>query len=128
MRIVGHGVDIVKVAKVQLLLDHAEEETITDWFTGSERVQAPTAEGPRAEHFAGQVAAKEAIVKALGTGLIGDMAWTEIEVLRRESGAPNVTLYGAVQEAANQRRIATWYVSISHGDEYAVASAIAVSH
>ena len=127
MRIVGHGVDIVTVNRIQSFMTGCgTSEVPGDWFTSRELSHGPVDDPLNATHFAGQIAAKEAIVKAMGTGLIGNMTWPEIEVLRGETGAPNVTLSGAVAEVAAARGIGAWFVSISHCDEYAIASAIAV--
>ena len=127
MRIVGHGIDIVAVDRIQRIVSGiGTSEVPADWFTSKELSHGSVDDPHNATHFAGQIAAKEAIVKAMGTGLIGNMTWPEIEVLREESGAPRVTLSGAVWEIAAARGIGAWFVSISHCDEYAVASAIAV--
>ena len=101
-------------------------EVPRDWFTSRELFYGSVDDPHNAAHFAGQIAAKEAIVKAMGTGLVGNMTWPEIEVLREETGAPYVTLSGTVAEIAAACGIGAWFVSISHCDEYAVASAIAV--
>ena len=127
MRIVGHGIDIVAVDRIQrFLADRKTPDVPEDWFT-SEELSYGSVENPQnATHFAGQLAVKEAVVKAMGTGLIGNMTWPDIEVLRKETGTPNVFLSGAVAEIAATLGIGAWFVSISHCDEYAVASAIAV--
>ena len=127
MRIVGHGVDIVDVKKtIRLLLDPGCVDVTGDWFTEQELARSPSNDTSRAVYLSGQIAAKEAIVKALGTGLIGDMTWPEIEVLRDEAGAPHVALSGAVAAAASALNVSHWFVSIAHTDDHAFASAIAV--
>ena len=127
MNIVGHGVDLVGLSRVAGLFDDSVVgETLIDWLTEMERAESPSARGPRVAYVAGQIAMKEAVVKALGTGLIGEMTWTEIEVLRNPAGAPVIRLYGAVGDRADELAITAWHGSISHTDDYAVASVIAV--
>ena len=81
----------------------------------------------RAQFFAGRFAAKEAVGKALGTGISGDIAWKDIEILRDVNGAPLVSLSGETLDVANALGVTRWLLSISHTETYAVASAIAVT-
>lgn len=127
MRVIGHGVDIVDIARVALQLDRRRGDVPGAWFTAGEVDQAPTDPG-RTAYFAGRIAAKEAVAKALGTGLVGEMAWTDIEILRLASGAPSVALSGAAADAAGVLGVSDWLVSISHSEVCAVASVIAVGH
>lgn len=69
-------------------------------------------------------AAKEAVAKALGTGL-GDVAWTEIEILRMENGAPLLNLHGKARLLADQLGLAEWSLSLSHSRDLAVALVVA---
>ncbi len=117
----------MRITRVDALLGTPPAgEALTDWLTQTERNQSPDARGPMAAYVAGQIAMKEAVVKALGTGLVGEMTWTEIEVLRNSAGTPMIALSGAVRARANELDITAWHGSISHTDEYAVASVIAV--
>ena len=75
--------------------------------------------------MAGRFAAKEAVSKALGTG-IGDITWKEIEILGDEQNAPTLTLHGSAQEKARQLGLQQWSVSISHSQNHAIATAVAV--
>lgn len=81
----------------------------------------------RFEHLAARFAAKEAVLKAIGSGLGSRMRWTDVEVLRGPAGRPHVRLAGAVGEAATARGIADIDVSLSHTRDYAVAQAVAVT-
>lgn len=82
-------------------------------------------EGPDlAVRLAGCFAAKEAILKALGTGWTDGISWTEIEVVHVASGAPMVTLSGRAQEVATERGVTRWLLSLSHDGDYATATAI----
>ena len=78
------------------------------------------------EHFAGRWAAKEAILKCLGTGWQRGMCWTEIEIRNDRNGKPQVLLCGAVKELARHLRLADILLSLSHCRAYATAYAIAL--
>jgi holo-[acyl-carrier protein] synthase len=125
MAVVGHGIDIVEVARIEKLLADPEQDFLEGTFSESERQLLP-APHARAKHFAGQVAAKEAVVKALGAGFSQGIAWGEVEIGRADSGAPAVVLSGRAQEVAAALGVTRWHLSISHSAAYAVASAIAV--
>jgi holo-[acyl-carrier protein] synthase len=76
------------------------------------------------EHLAGRFAAKEAVLKLLGTGWRSGIAWTDIEVRNAPSGQPSVRLTGRCREIADQLGLATILVSISHIETHAIASVI----
>ena len=76
--------------------------------------------------LAGCFAAKEAVLKALGTGWAGGIAWTEVEVVHTPAGAPTVALSGRAQELADERGVSKWLLSLSHDGDYATATAIAL--
>jgi holo-[acyl-carrier protein] synthase len=119
------GVDIVGVGRIErLMADNVdiERRVFTDReiaYCGGKR--------RRFEHLAARFAAKEAVLKAIGSGLGSRMRWTDIEVMRGTAGRPHVRLEGAVESAASARGIAEIDVSLSHTDSYAVAQAVAVS-
>jgi holo-[acyl-carrier protein] synthase len=76
--------------------------------------------------LAGRFAAKEAVLKAMGTGWAEGIAWTEIEVAARASGQPELRLSGKAAELAAKQGISSWQISISHTEGQAMASVIAV--
>jgi holo-[acyl-carrier protein] synthase len=78
------------------------------------------------EHFAGRWAAKEAILKCLGSGWRKGLCWTDMEIRNEPSGKPVVLLCGAAKESAQQLRISDIMLTISHCRAYATAYAIAV--
>ena len=119
-------VDNTTVVQGDLLFGPDSIDVMGDWFTEEELAGAPTNDPNKTVYLSGQIAAKEAIVKALGTGLIADMTWPEIEILRDQAGAPRVVLSGAVEATASALKVSQWFVSISHTDDYAIASAIAL--
>src|SRR5260370_36364913 len=90
------------------------------------RQVSPPAPHAQAKHFAGRLAAKEAVVKALGTGFSQGIAWSEVEIGRADSGAPAVVLSGRALEVAVELGVTRWHLSISDSPTYAAASAIAV--
>ena len=91
-------------------------------FTADELAYARNAKDP-AQRLAVRFAAKEAVLKVLGLGL-GACAFTEIEVVRAESGAPSIGLYGAAAELAAAAEVAHWQISLTHTDTMAMAVAI----
>ena len=80
----------------------------------------------RDEHLAARFAAKEAVLKSLGTGLRRRMHWTDVEVIREPSGRPRVRLHGEVAEAAQRRGVESIEISLSHAAGIAVAGAVVV--
>jgi len=80
----------------------------------------------RHEHLAARFAAKEAVLKALGTGLVRRMRWTDVEVVNDGSGRPRVRLSGEVAALAERRRLAGLEISLAHSAGLAVAEALAV--
>lgn len=123
MPIVGHGIDIVEVARIARMLEEHGDQFLTRCFTSGER--AVGAGGRRYhEHLAARFAAKEAAMKALGTGLADGISWTDCEVEKLSSGAPKLVFYNAALQAAMRLGAKRWHVSISHADTMAVASVI----
>ncbi|GAB6166226.1 holo-ACP synthase [Thermostilla marina] len=78
------------------------------------------------EHFTGRWAAKEAVLKALGTGWVRGISWRDIEIVNQPGGRPIVNLSGGAEAAAKRRGIAHVFVSISHCRTHATAFAVAV--
>jgi holo-[acyl-carrier protein] synthase len=125
MILIGHGVDIVEIEDVRRLLEEPGQQFFLKSFTARETRDA--GDGPnRAARLAGRFAAKEAVVKALNTGWGDGIAWTDVEIGILESGAPTVTLRGAVAAVAKERGVSAWIVSTSHTDSVAMASALAL--
>lgn len=77
-----------------------------------------------AEHLAVRFAAKEAVLKALGTGWRSGIAWTDVQVVRAASGKPGLKLCGEAARIADSMDIRQWLVSLSHTRDYAAASVI----
>jgi holo-[acyl-carrier protein] synthase len=123
--IVGHGIDVQDIARIRTLLLKEEENFLLGTFTKTER-SIECSSHDRAEYFAGRLAAKEAVVKALGTGFASDISWQQVAILRMESGQPTARLSGAALIAAEALGINRWLISISHTEAVAFASAIAI--
>ncbi len=126
MNIVGHGIDIVEIAKFKATLSKSKNQFESRCFTALESQIADEAGVNRVLCLAGRFAAKEAVLKALGTGWSQGIAWKDVEIERLPTGSPSVVLYAKAKEIANQLGIAGWFVSISHEESYAIASAIAL--
>jgi holo-[acyl-carrier protein] synthase len=118
------GVDIVGVERIARLASehHASLDRV---FTPAE-LEYCAGKRRRNEHLAARFAAKEAVLKAIGTGLRRRMQWTDVEVVRDPSGRPGVRLHGEVAEWARRRGVDSIDVSLSHSAGIAVAEAIAV--
>ena len=123
--VIGHGIDLVEIGDLRRWIEDPRDLLLSRCFTPAELADA--GEGPnRIERLAGRFAAKEAVLKALGTGFGGGIAFTDVEVRRQEGGAPEVILHGGAAVAADRLGITRWMLSTSHTDSFAMASAIAV--
>ena len=125
MRILGHGIDLIELVRVQTHLNNQHDDWVEAVFTADEQAQADSPPN-KVSFFAGRYAAKEAVAKALGTGFSGEVAWQDIEILRCTSGAVDVKLSCGALDVANALNITGWFVSISHSGGVAIASAIAI--
>lgn len=125
MRIIGYGVDIVEVARIASMLETHGQRFVERVFTEAEQAYAESGKRRRVERYAARFAAKEAVLKALGTGWRDGIAWTDIEIRLRPSGQPFVVLSGRCAEIAAAAGIDSWQVSLSHTERYAMAGAIA---
>jgi holo-[acyl-carrier protein] synthase len=124
MSILGHGIDIVETARIRKLVEEHREHFLDRVFTKDEQDYC-AANGKRYfEHLAGRFAAKEAVLKVLGTGWRGGIAWTDIEIIKHPSGQPTISLTGECARIARDSGISRWHVSISHIETHATASAI----
>src|SRR5436190_22120805 len=94
MPIIGHGIDIVETARIRRLVEHHREHFLDRCFTVREQMYCSRNPKRYLEHLAGRFAAKEAVLKVLGTGWRGGIAWTDIEILPAASGQLLLTLTG----------------------------------
>ena len=115
------GVDLVEVARFRRVLER-HPAFAAKHFTAGERARADALpEARRFEFLAGRFAAKEAALKALGTGISGGVSLAEVETGARDSGAPVLKLSGAALRAAEEAGASRFQVSISHDGGFAVA-------
>jgi holo-[acyl-carrier protein] synthase len=125
MEIIGVGTDIVECLRIGRMIEHHGELFLHRVYT--EREIRYCQERKRAtEHFAGRWAAKEAILKCLGSGWRRGLCWTDMEIRNDSSGKPQVRLCGAAKDLAQTLRVSDILISISHCRAYATAYAAAV--
>lgn len=119
--IVAVGIDVVAVERFERVLERTP--TVADkLFTEAER-STPDGHRRHTESLAARFAAKEAVAKALGAP--GGMHWSDCEILSAADGCPSLAITGSVAEAAAQRGVSRWHVSLSHDGGIATAVVIA---
>jgi len=124
MRIIGVGIDIVEIGRIRDLYQRYPGRFVERVYTPEERARIASLKDP-GPYLAGRWAVKEAVLKALGTGLTGGITWKDINVVREPTGAPTVRLLGAALDRAQALGIANIIVSITHGKDLAAAQALA---
>lgn len=122
MKIIGTGIDIVELSRIEK--SAASAAFCRRVYTGAELSYADSRGKQRTASLAARWAGKEALLKALGTGLIGAMSLTDIEILPDENGAPMVTLTGAAQAQAEKLGVAEIKITLSHSRDNAVAECV----
>lgn len=125
MEIIGTGIDIIECARVGKMIERHGEYFIERVFTKREIAYCQGHHRGAMERFAGRFAAKEAILKALGTGWKKGISWLDMEVVNDASGRPVVALGGGARELAIRSKVHDIQISISHCRTYATAMAIA---
>ncbi|MAT81896.1 MAG: holo-[acyl-carrier-protein] synthase [Phycisphaerae bacterium] len=125
MTALAHGVDIVPVSRIERMLEDHGNRFVERIFTDGERSYAEQVVRGRAERYAARFAAKEAVLKALGTGLSGGITWHDIDVGRAASGGPIVRVSGLAARRADELGLSEWRLSLSHAGGLAIASVVA---
>lgn len=115
------GVDLVEVARIAAALEKHPQRFLTRHFTARETPQCRR----DSRRLAARWAAKEAAVKALGTG-IGPVGWHDVEVVIDADGVPELVLHGPARRKAELAGLTEWAVTLTHTDEHAVAVVAAV--
>jgi len=123
MSILGHGIDLIECDRIAKVMENHGQRFLNRVLTPAERERAKRYKYP-VPFIAGRWAAKEAILKMIGTGWRGQIAWTDMEILPDELGQPHVTLSGETARIAGEKGITRVLLSITHTNEYASASAI----
>ena len=121
--ILRSGIDIIEVSRIDEINPNIRRRFIKRVYTPQEILQARD----QSDTLTGLFSAKEAVSKALGTG-IGKVHWQDIEILHLPSGQPVVHLHGHAKLVADQLGLETWSVSISHDRDKVVALAVAIGH
>jgi holo-[acyl-carrier protein] synthase len=114
------GVDVIEVHRIDHAILRHGDRFFDRFYTNQELIDS----NGRTPALAARIAAKEAVAKALGTG-IGDIAWKEIEVINGPRREPQLRLHGQAQELAISMGLTDWAISLSHTEQHAVAVAVA---
>ncbi len=116
----GLGTDIIEIGRIEKIIGRYGQKVLDRLFTKEEQAYC-LQHRKSSQHFAGRFAAKEAIVKALGTGIKAGINWLDIEITNDEQGKPVVKLSPPLNQKFNHPQL---LISISHSKEYATAVAI----
>jgi holo-[acyl-carrier protein] synthase len=122
--ILGLGTDIVEIRRLAQSIERSGDAFLTKVYTPEELAQAPERSPRRTEYLAGRWAAKEALAKALGTGITAQCRLNEICTLNDTLGRPTITLTGSAKDSANAIGVKHIHISIAHEKDYAVATVI----
>ncbi len=125
--IIGLGTDIVEIDRVRSMIERHGDSFLNRCFTPAEVAYADK-HRDAAIRFAGRWAAKEAVVKVLGTGFIKGITFHDIEVLPLHSGQPRIELSGGAGQIAAEMGIKSVLITISHAKLYATATAVGVAN
>lgn len=126
MAVLGIGIDLVPIPRMRRIMERWQERFLSRVFTPDEMAYCRRRKDP-APHFAARFAAKEAGLKALGTGLRLGVSWRELEVRRERGGPPMLVLHGRSRQLARARRGADrMLLALTHDGDYAIAQAMLV--
>jgi holo-[acyl-carrier protein] synthase len=123
-RIIGIGTDITECLRIAQMIDRHGEQFIHRVYTPHE-IQYCQSRKQATQHFAGRWAAKEAVLKAIGTGWRRGIAWRDVEICNEPGGQPVVALHAGALEVAERLGISDMLISISHCRSHATAYALA---
>jgi len=123
--IVGIGIDLCGVARIRRMIADHGDHFLARTYTKAEVAYARRHKKGFEETLAGRFAAKEALMKALGTGWGEGVEFRGIEILNEPSGKPYVVLHGSTAERAAALGVTAWHVTITHTEDLAIASAVA---
>ena len=119
----AHGIDMVDCRRMAEVIDRHGRRFLERVFTPAELAYCQGRKR-EIEHLAGRFAAKEAVLKVLGTGWRNGIKWTDVEVRNEPSGQPKANLSGECRRIAEELGLTTILISISHIETHAIASAI----
>ena len=121
--IVGVGIDLIEIARIRSAYLRHADRFVKRILTPAEEAYVLNYKDPAAR-LAGRWAAKEAALKALGTGLATGIRWRDVEVLPDESGKPVLTLHGQARERAALLQSNLFHITITHSEGLAMAQVI----
>ena len=123
MKIIGIGLDLVRVDRVRTAAERWKDRFINRVFTETERRYCFERSSPYAS-LAARFAVKEAVLKALGTGWSQGIRWVDIEVRNDSSGRPSAKIGGRTEQLLRERGATSIHISLSHDGDYAVGEAV----
>jgi holo-[acyl-carrier protein] synthase len=115
------GVDMIEIARIERGLARHGDRFLQRFFTEQEQAYC----NGRAASLAGRFAVKEAVSKALGTG-IGDFRWKDVEIRNDERGKPELLLHNEARQLAEAQGLTQWAISLTHTETHAIGFAVAV--
>jgi holo-[acyl-carrier protein] synthase len=121
MSILATGIDMIEIDRIERGVSRHGDRFHNRFFTQQE---IAFCEG-QASRLAGRFAVKEAVAKALGTG-IGDFKWTDVEIVCDGRGKPELVLHNQARDIASAQGLLKWSISISHTDTHAIGMAVAI--
>lgn len=121
--IVGTGIDIAEVPRIRRAIERFGDRFLGRIFTAGERRYCDS-KANRVERYAARFAAKEAAMKALGTGWNHGVRWVDCEVVRMPGGRPTLTFHGRAGEFAARMGVKNAALSLTHTSEQAIAQLI----
>jgi holo-[acyl-carrier protein] synthase len=121
--IVGLGLDITEIDRIEAALKRHGAPILERLYTPAEVAYCESFRG-KVERYAGRFAAKEAAMKALGTGWRFGVRWRDIEVMREPTGKPSLRLHGAAGEIAERLGVKTISITVTHSGNLALAEVI----
>jgi len=119
---IGIVIDLIEIHRLKKAIENPL--FVQRVFTPAERAYCDSRGRQNAASYAARFAAKEAVMKALGTGLSGGGTWQDIEILPAEKGQPVMQLSGFFGELAQELHVSTVFVSLSHAQEFATAQVL----
>lgn len=125
MNVIGIGTDITEIDRIADMIARHGDLFLTRVYTPLEIEYCSTRKAEH-QHFAGRWAAKEAVLKAIGTGWARGIRWVDVEVRNEPGGKPEIVLAGGAKKVCQRLGIDQVLVSISHCRAYATAYAVAV--
>ena len=125
MKVIGIGTDIVECLRIAQMIERHGEQFIQRVYTPLE-IDYCSSRKAATQHYAGRWAAKEAVLKAMGSGWAPGIRWSDIEIRSDMNGKPTIRLGGVAREICGKLGVAEMHISISHCRSHATAYAMAV--